>query len=132
MPSEKKPRVLIPTNFDALMTVAESVLTKISGAEVNDLGQVQTSYTALFAIYELMDEAKNAANAANVAKLNAEALAKTKTSERNIKVEELVGLLRDVRDMGFVEFQNDYNLLGLWGFTVIAAPVPTPPPEPEA
>lgn len=132
MPSEKKPRVLIPTNFDQLMTVSESVMTITSGAELGELGQTQTSNVALDVLYVNLTTAKLAAQNAHVAKIAAETLAKIKTSERNAQVEIVVGLLRDIRDMAFVEFQADYALVGSWGFTVIAAPAPTPPPEPEA
>lgn len=130
--SQAKPKVRIPTNFDQLMAYADAIGTSIVSETSTFTVADNVDLTALTNLVTELGTERTAAMADHAAALNAAAEAKLKNSQRNTRVENIVRMVRDLRDLGFAEFPNDYTELVQWGFDVIESPSqPNPPPPAE-
>jgi len=126
----RKPRINVPTNFDALDARASQVITSVNAA-LAAAAVEGVNTTALGDLGLSLLSSLSVAKAKHDAGLAGHQAAEVLTGERDVAVRDVVMYMRKIRDMGFAEFSEDYNRLSEWGFEVIQTPVPPPAPPEE-
>jgi len=127
--STRKPKVEIPLSFDSLHAYATNVFERIEA-----WGALQANYAGseLEGLVAQLAVDTSSANDKHVSALNKRQMAEAELAERNSEVDKLLNALRLIRDQGFVEFSENYNMMAEWGFTVVqtAPEAPSPPVDP--